>query len=237
MKRNRLFMWAYICFIVIATILRLFTSYVLWQAIVVAVTVSGIFFALEQLFSVLYNKYLAYADTFTLWIAETEDTINENLVACSEQLKIAESLIPIESIMEENANLFRSLISMLNSAQEPVNQAKATLNDFQKKKHLFSSLTTAFAFTGFLSLFVTLIICSKIVVSQLLQDILTVIPFSIILATQQIEPILLEKADTCFKVYQDSLVEQRELNKKAKKLLHSFQKLHSTIKSRKGIEE
>lgn len=79
MKRNRLFMWAYICFIVIATILRLFTSYVLWQAIVVAVTVSGIFFALEQLFSVLYNKYLAYADTFTLWIAETEDTIQRNV--------------------------------------------------------------------------------------------------------------------------------------------------------------
>lgn len=230
MKRNRLFMWAYICFIIIATIIRFFTSYVLWQAIVVAVTVSGIFFALEQLFSVLYNKYLAYADTFTLWIAETEDTINENIVACSEQLKIAESLIPVETAMEENANLFRSIISKLNSATEPVNQAKLTMNKFQKKKQLFSSLSTIFAFVGFLSLFITLIVCSKIVVPQLLQDILTVIPFSIILATQQIEPILLEEADACFKTYQDSLIAQSELNKKAKKLLHSFQKLYSVLK-------
>ena len=51
MKRNDIFMWAYISFIFVCIILRMNWAFPLWGAVVIAITISSVFFATEDLLS------------------------------------------------------------------------------------------------------------------------------------------------------------------------------------------
>lgn len=67
MKRNNIFMWAYISFIIFSTLMRIFVEFYLWSPIVLAITVSSVFFALEDLFVSLHHSskdYLGIIDNF-----------------------------------------------------------------------------------------------------------------------------------------------------------------------------
>ena len=55
MKRNNIFMWAYISFIGISVALRLLLNYSLWNPIIFAITFSSMFFAIEDFFTLLYQ--------------------------------------------------------------------------------------------------------------------------------------------------------------------------------------
>lgn len=51
MKRNDIFMWAYITFVFFCIVLRIFWSFPLWGAVVLAITISSMFFAVEDICS------------------------------------------------------------------------------------------------------------------------------------------------------------------------------------------
>lgn len=53
MKRNTIFMLAYIAFVVICFIVRLFWDYPMWDNIVIAITISSVFFAYADMFHII----------------------------------------------------------------------------------------------------------------------------------------------------------------------------------------
>lgn len=57
MKRNNIFMWAYITFMVLSCIVRSITDFSMWTPIVIAITISSMFFAIEELFSSVSGMY------------------------------------------------------------------------------------------------------------------------------------------------------------------------------------
>lgn len=66
MNRNRFFMWAYITFVVVAAILRMCFEFSVWTPIVVAISISSVFFSAEDFCNRISKYYEEY------WVTNQE---------------------------------------------------------------------------------------------------------------------------------------------------------------------
>ena len=83
MKRNTIFMWAYITFIIISIVLRLFVNYSLWTPTVIAVSISCVFFAVEDLLTSLYKVNNAYYQILKQLLQKLEDLQSGDVLTIS----------------------------------------------------------------------------------------------------------------------------------------------------------
>lgn len=186
MKRNNIFMWAYISFIFMGALARLFFDYSLWIPLVLAITLSSILFAIEDLFSSLEKALGDSCD------------IEDDFVLKAR--KRAENGLAFLKKVDKNASIYRGSkydLSDIQSSFEPMKthfvaimQVISTFErDSQCKRKAqkrYQKISNCFTYLGFLLLFCTLIFATQITISPVAQDILTVLSFAIILITHQI---------------------------------------------------
>lgn len=185
MKRNSIFMWAYITFIGMCIIARIIRPYSLWQPIVIAITISSTFFAIEDLYSSKF-RYLQDScriaeEFFTKIRAKSDD----------ETATILEIGTKLEHLKEKSGKI-SALISKHASIKERFALNRKWIEAFgegikkkRKKQVYYHRVACVFAFIGFLLFFCTMVLANYVTVPAAAQEGLTVISFAVILVTQQ----------------------------------------------------
>ena len=202
MKRNRLFLGAYIVFIFFCAIVKCFWDFPLWNAFVVAVTTASGILALADLFYI-QGKH---------WKANAEEQYRSS----------EEALLEVELINNALSKRLRQLNNSndntLHSKEDDIahyKNAQDSALGFQKQYLLLKSdacnqKTTAkaieicsnvFTILGYLSLFSILIFEPLASVLFAFSDMITICSFGIILLTQLIDDICEERLNKLVQQY------------------------------------
>ncbi len=218
MKRNNMFMWAYITFIFIALIVRIFCNYALWNSIVLAIATSGIFFAVEDFFSSLSNASSGSIEVLEKMSNGLKEKSKKESQAYTELIK---------ELSEKNSDHTDKIKSCAKKLAECVKEAleysEKNIEKSKKREKKTKLFANVFAFIGFLCLLTVMIFTSFFEIPTLLQDILTVLPFAVILITQQFNNKFVEdhkeETDSVIRLFDnyDNLIETLyDANKKFK---------------------
>ena len=186
MKRNTIFMWSYISFVSICVVLRLFSAFSLWNSVVLSITISSMFFSVEDLFrslSMSLKRSLEIAEPLANSVVES---INDELLFFSEADEIMDQYTGTSHDLSWLREMFKSSVTNAEKIKETAHKIYERSKKHRKVEKKYADIADAFVYFGFLCLFCTLIVTSFITIPQLFQQILTVISFTIILITQQL---------------------------------------------------
>ncbi len=183
MKRNNIFMWAYITFIILCSAVRMIQNYPLWTYILLAITVSGIFFAIEDL-CLSISKMM---DDFVRITAPFHEKMQKNN---EKKLKFVEEMeTKIEVLQKDDSGMIdiikKNKTDVLNQ-KNALQGLEETIRQQQKTSERCQGLASKITYLGFLCLLCIMLSSSFFTISKLVQELLTVIPFAIILITKQI---------------------------------------------------
>lgn len=236
MKRNNIFMWAYITFMALCCIVRCITDFSMWAPIVISISISSMFFAIEDLFSSTSEMYARLNKIRERSVSDFKDKLKQD--------KEAESRI--EQAYKENYEIVPELrdclpdFDYLKSCNEEIESIiKSIEKDNEKGKKvrtIYHWLAMAFSYLGFLLLFASMILISFIRVPTIVQELITVVSFAIILATSQINNIATEKIKEAedvtvqvLKTYDAAVMSTKEMETKVYRVI-------ATVKAQKENE-
>ena len=120
---------------------------------------------------------------------KTESAVNFFLKLDQKAEEYEGSKYDLSILQNRSSNLRKKTDGML----QILDQLEQLNDDDRKKEERLKRASYVFAYIGFLLLFVSLIMCTLISIPQLVQEMLTVFSFAIILVTQQINNIAVEK--------------------------------------------
>lgn len=184
MKRNNIFMWAYISFIFLAMILRLFFDYSLWSPLVMAITISSILFSIEDLDTSLAKTQSDMCDIKENFVIDARKRAEKILSFYEKMINILGNIDEdeLKRTLKTCENSKEKLIRLLQFISDIDGESK---NDRELQKR-YQSRANILAFGGFLALFCILIFASMITIPAVVQDIFTVCSFWVILISHQI---------------------------------------------------
>ena len=186
MKRNDIFMWAYITFVFFSIILRIFWEFPLWEPVVLAITISSMIFAAEDLFSSLARFLKESCDIADGFISTTRQEISKE----REFLAIVDKKAEIHKDKEYNISDINTSYNLIRNAiiklEQHVESFEKTITGKKNLQMLYQKCANLMAYAGFLCLFCVLIFSSIGTVSTLFQEIMTVLAFGVVLVTQQL---------------------------------------------------
>lgn len=207
--------------------MRIFIEYTLWDSIVIAITISSVFFAFEDLFHLLYQtqkKSCDITENFIIKVKEKNETAISFFKKLDEKADEYEGseydLIDMQTRSIPQKTRIEEILRSIGKIQE------LNLNDRKKEKRL-RRISHIFAYIGFLFLFLSLILFTQIPLPSLIQEIITVFSFAIILVTQQINNHAIKKIEDENKQINDILqkvVEEDEVWVKLKEGFDEFVK-------------
>lgn len=186
MKRNTIFMWSYISFVSICVILRLFFDFSLWNSVVLSITLSSMFFSVEDLLrsqSVSLKRSLEIAEPLANSVIES---IDKDLQFFSEADAIMDKYTGTAYDLGGVREMFKSSRADAEKIKKTASNMYERSKEYRKAEEKYARVADVLVYFGFLCLFCTLIVTSFIKIPNLLQQILTVISFTIILITQQL---------------------------------------------------
>lgn len=176
MKRNNLFMLAYIIFIFVSSWLRVVYDYPMWPKLVAAITIASFFLIISDLvYSLIKNTY-ENMQTETEYIAVIQEEFGAMQKYAQEYLK--EKVDKIDEIKKVKIEeTIESMDGKLKSIRE---RAKNIINYCEKYKIVADTFTVL----GFLSFFFILVFetVSSFIIGIL--DLITVLSFGFVLLTQ-----------------------------------------------------
>ncbi len=190
MKRNNIFMWAYISFILVSTFTRLLFEYSLWPQLVLAITFSTVLFAFEDLFISLGNALKDSCDIAEDFSARAYEDLESRLSLFE---KIDEKANCYQNTHNDISDIRDSFISHVANTEELFQALKDLLREVQDKRNKqsqYNKIANVLAYFGFLILFCILIFSSFWTIPAVAQEIVTVFSFAVILITHQIKIIL-----------------------------------------------
>lgn len=234
MKRNSIFMWAYITFIIVTILLRLFVDYSLWSAVVLAVCFSSVLFSIEDMFLSFSNSAKESHDILVKFLEGARENLEAdfeffNTLECAYQ-KYKDTKHDVSDVYDafEPQKKQREQAYELTKIMEERDQLLV------KRKKIYSSFADAFAYAGFLLLFCMLVFASFITISLTTQEIFTVLSFAIILATRQFDERFRIRINKERENSQTALQSQIDASKK---LMNSKEKLDELIRFIESVEE
>lgn len=235
MKRNNIFMWAYISFIILSALLRIFVRFSLWSPIVLAITVSSVFFALEDLFASLYHStkdYLEIVDSFISEMREKNDREMKVLAKFDEVITLYED--SIQGIVDKD--LCESLRRGHLATDDNICSIEKDNEEKRNELKTYKRVANVGAYVGFLCLFCTLILATSFSTPEIVQEIFTVVPFALILITRQLNGILSEQNGEILNECKSVLESQARKNETLLKLEEKFDDYVSRIADGKQKE-
>ena len=184
MKRNNIFMWAYITFIGICIIARIIGDFPLWQPIVLAITISSAFFAFEDLYS-SRSRYLrdscSIAENF---IAEAKKRNNDHLLFFAKLSEASKRYKGTANDVGTIEDAFGPVKEQTEALSGYIKELEAKTTAKQKKQVEYHRIASIFAFLGFLCLFCTMAFAPHMDLANVQQEGLSVFSFAVILLTQ-----------------------------------------------------
>ncbi len=239
MKRNNIFMWAYIVFIFVASILRLFVAYDFWNSIVIAVTISSMVFAFEDLYVRRAKFYNSSKENLQTIYSQAKKHFDRSKEYIEEATAVLNEVKALNVVLPESFLTLQIPDSSNEKAQETFNSLKEMISKLEKDAKKFKKTAYIFAFIGFFCLFSFLVICELCRIPLIIQELITVFSFAIILLTQQLSVIMNEKLEEELLTCEDittSTVEFLEKMKLYKSNLDSLKKKIENSKKKKEIE-
>ncbi len=192
MKRNNIFIWAYITSVGFCIILRLFTEYSLWTSVVSAVTVSSAFFAVEDMLRLLCSSINDSCEILEYYITKSSDLFLKNsdfyFNAGGDGFLYQKYADVVPKALKE----YKEAEAFTKEWIQDIDSTKEKLLNFRKQEKKFEMFADACAFMGFLSLFCFVFLSQYISISALTQEVFTVISFMTILVTHQSKHKVLE---------------------------------------------
>ena len=234
MKRNNIFMWAYITFILLCTLFRIVFCFSLWQPIVLAVTVSSIFFAAESFFSLQSRACNNMKGEAEKYISMIKDQMEPAFVKVKILCKNEKHLHPenqTNSLLYEKAD---SIESKLNGRRAKLENIIASLENSAKK---YNEAENVAAFLGFLCLFLLLLIGSIMPVPQIVQEILTVFSFAIVLVSQQLDELYSKEIREIAMLSEEIICAIKELSKETEETNKVLEQIIEKKKQNVDAEE
>lgn len=217
MKRNSIFMWAYITFIFLAIIVRLCFDYPLWAPIVMAVTLSSVLFAIEDLYASLAKTLSDACDNKENFAPTAREKAEKTLafhekaikhINCFENMKYdipeIQELQELQKALERNRDRLTNMIQVFSDIEQKAVRDREIQKGYLKHAAFL-------AYLGFLSLFCTLIFASFITRLTDVQEVATVFSFFVILITRQINIDKSLKIKEDMLKYQDIIRDQEEI--------------------------
>lgn len=181
MKRNNMFMLAYIIFIFISLVVRFFFDYEMWAPIISAITIASCMFAVSDIFYAAATTYSDDAKTFIPML----DGALQKIERIEATYKTNESDITRCREMGSGlAGVLSEWPTMVNETKCELHNIKKTVNRKMTVAKVCNNLVNPLTVIGFLSFFCTITFepINNLMVS--IQDFLTVFAFGIILVTQ-----------------------------------------------------
>lgn len=222
MRRSSTFMLAYIIVICIGVFVRAFLDYPMWNALVLAVTVSSIFFAIESMLSTAIQSLSGSCEIIDFYVSQEKRSINNH--------------IDSYMVMKELSNFYTGKSNRLSDLEAEraavevrwkqtrscINEMERTVQKYRKNVVIYQKFSHVFALIGYLCLFGILFFYQYFPVSLLVQEMITVASFAIVLTTQQIsqyadEQLLQEMRETRNELI-SSAQRYKEITQIAKKL-------------------
>lgn len=227
MKRNNIFMWAYITIMFISCVVRAFSDFTMWSPIVVSITISSIFFAIEDLFSSVSEMYNNLYEIHSGVVNEARRKLEQDIsitVRMKEKYDQYKNQIP-------NLTDYSSAIEKINGYNDEISQIISDIeNDcknYRKSHNVYRIFSGMLAYLGFFCLFGVMIFISFYPVSTKVQEISTVISFCVILATQQVNLIASnsikeDKKESAhvLKTYEEAVENTRKMEEKFSKMIN-----------------
>ena len=134
MKRNNWFMIAYILFLIIASVVRYFYNYPMWNSLVLAVTVSSSILSFAEAFSVM----LSISKRARLQSEKLHNTVAAWWRRFQEKCNLIGSLIErYRSKTEYNADVIEKYERIKATIESASSQLKQTDKGKEKKRRLF----------------------------------------------------------------------------------------------------
>ena len=237
MKRNTIFMWSYISFVFICTISRLFFNFSLWNSVVLSITISSMFFSIEDLCRSLSMSLKRSLDIAEPLVSDVTESIDKDLLFFSKADGVMNKYTETKFDFGEMREMFRGAKARAEKIKEDVNAlCKKSIKDRKSEKG-YENAADVFAYLGFLCLFCTLIITSFIAVHELFQQILTVTSFTIILITQQLNISTSERIAKEDEESQGVLKSQQEAREMVEMLEKKFYEIVEAIEANQENEE
>lgn len=174
MKRNSIFMLAYIAFVAICFIVRIFWNYPMWDNIVLAITISSVFFA--------------YADMFHIIADSIERGKRLSLEQCNHMMGIVDDTMNHLRKLKANTDDDREK-ELLNESIDSYSEMRNKLNQVRKKYvnlkivNVCRNVENASLFIAFLFLLCALVFQSLTKKLISVQSYATVLAFLLILLT------------------------------------------------------
>lgn len=179
-------MWAYITFIVVCSFLRVVNNFTFWPSVVLGVTISSIFFAIENYFSMSYQTLDTVFDIGNQFVAEEKEQFKlfkkmiDNMAG-----KVQEASLP-EKYEEHLLSGLDEIRNNHISALKEIDDVEIIVNSRKKRAEIFKRIADSMTYLGFICVFFSFVISPEITIPGVFQDILTVLSFAVILITQQI---------------------------------------------------
>lgn len=171
---------------ILCCIVRCITDFSMWSPIVVSITISSMFFAIEDLFSSISKMYGRLNKIRAQGVSDLKYKFQQDVEAESRVTKVYEEN---KDIAPELKTLFTHFekVQSYNEEIETLITSLERDNEKSKKTYKVCHITSIiFSFLGFLLLFASMILVSFVDVSIKTQELITVLSFAIILATSQI---------------------------------------------------
>lgn len=192
MKRNNIFMWAYITFIVLSCIVRSITEFSMWSPIVIAITVSSMFFAIEDLFASISGMYGRLNEIREQGISDIKEKHQQDVTLDERVAKIYEENQDLVPELKTYFPHFEELKKYNGEIEKIIASIEKDIVRGKKIHKICHRFSNTFAYFGFLLLFTSMILVSFVVISGKIQELITVASFAIILATSQISSLASE---------------------------------------------
>ena len=186
MKRNDMFMLAYIIFMVIAVVTRIFFDYQMWKPLVAAITCSSWMFAVADHYLLVSNEVLKLTSKqkelmeYALKQYTKTATAIDNRIESLNNSRNKDSAT--SSINNELEYLFKTK-SNLSFCQNGYSKMEKTLNSIINKNKKHQQEARIYTVVGFLLFFCTITFEPISSFAIKIQDLLSVLAFTMILFT------------------------------------------------------
>lgn len=185
-------MWAYITFMVLSCIVRSITDFSMWSPIVIAITVSSMFFAIEDLFSSISGMYEHLNEIRDTGISGIKEKFQQDIAVEGRIAQAYEENKDLGPELRKHFPHFEKLQSYNSEIQKSIAGIESDIANGKKIHKICHWISVVFAFLGFLLLFASMILVSFIEISAEIQELITVVSFAIVLATNQVSNIASE---------------------------------------------
>lgn len=223
MKKGNLFLLAYILFICISIFIRIKTDYPIWNSLVLAISISSIFFSYETLFSSSCSELERLANN-------SDDLISIMEKTNASDFKSIEEIKMIYASYNLDCTNLGEIEKCLVNENKINNELKQENKKMKSKMKVFKIISNCFTFLGFLSLLVIMAFSEQTIWLTTYQDIISAFSFVFILSTSLIDDLASKNREKIFSQSREIIFKQEKsskyfdlLKEKCKQLIQSKQ--------------